>query len=338
MVQSGGNERLTAFVSTVVAVAILAAGVKARQGSSPEVTDVVQMGSDLRFQFEMSLRHNERERDARLTQLDAVMAEWQASTQSDADRAALVTWLQEAGANSLPGALKELPAQPEFSRVQTPVEHQVLKAVIPPVESVAKQPQRVETPVTPTATDPLEEEIVALRQPQSLTAATREQPVASTLEVAPRPGLREQPKLVEENLLASVSVSKESDEPIRVNLIELSARIAGYHDSLNEVDTALLRMETANVDTLSEQIQRLEALARDYSFLDLYYESLTDAERRKVLSPRTMESTITEVERQLNSSEAVLDGDFLGSFDKAAEREIAALRGKLAGIRERVER
>ncbi len=338
MVQSGGNERLTAFVSTVVAVAILAAGVTARQGSSPEVTDVVQMGSDLRFQFEMSLRHNERERDARLAQLDAVMAEWQASTQSDADRGALVTWLQEAGANSLPGALQELPAQPEFSRVQPPVEHQVMKAVAPPVESVAKLPKRVETPVTPTADDPLEEEIVALRQPQSLTAGAREQPVVSKLEVAPRPGVGEQPKLVEENLLASVSVANESVEPVGVNLSELAARIAGYHDGLDEVETALLRMETASLDVVAEQINKLAAMTRDYSFVRLYYESLTTAERRMVLAPRSMKSTLAEVARQLTRCEEVLDGDFLGSFDKAAEAEIAALRGKLGEIRERVER
>lgn len=338
MVQTGGNERLTAFVSTVVAVAILAAGVTARQGNLPEVTDVVQMGSDLRFQFEMSLRHNERERDARLARLDAVMAEWQASTQSDADRAALVTWLQAAGANSLPGALKDLPAEPEFSRVQPPVVQQVMKAVAPPVASVAKMPKRVETPVTPTAVDPLEEELVALRQPQSLTSGTREQPVASTLEVAPRPGVREQPKLVEENLLTSVSVQKAADEPVAVNLTELAARIAGYHDGLDEVETALLRMDTASLEGVAEQINKLTALARDDSFVRLYYESLTDAERRKVLAPRSMESTITEVERQLTQCEEVLDGDFLDSFDKAAEAEIAALRGKLAAIRERVER
>ena len=78
-------------------------------------------------------------------------------------------------------------------------------------------------------------------------------------------------------------------------------------------------------------------MTRDYSFVQLYYESLTDAERRRVLAPRTMESTITAVERQLNRCEATLDGDFLGSFDKAAEKEITALRTTLAEIRERVE-
>lgn len=348
MVQSGGNERLTAFVSVVVAVAILAAGVTARQGSSPEVTDALQpgselrMGSDLRFQFEMAFRHNERERDRRLAQLDDVMAKWQVSTQSDADRGALVTWLQEAGANSLPGALKDLPAMPEFSPAQPLVEQQVLKPVVEPAQSVLKTP--VETPVTPTPDDPLEEEMVALRQPQSLTTDAREQSAASTLEVAPRPRVQNRPKLVEENLLASMPTKKEARAeksvvvslPVSVNLTELAARIVGYHDGLDEVETALMRMETPSLEVLAPEIHRLETLARDESFVRLYYESLTAAERRMVLAPREMTPALAEVERQLKRCEEALEGDFLGSFDAAAEKEIAALRVKLAAIHERV--
>ena len=347
MVQSSSNERLTAFVSTVVAVAILAAGVTAQQSSSPKATNVVQLGSDLRFQFEMGFRHNTRERDARLAQLDAAMADWQASTQSDADRAALVTWLRAAGENSLPGALSNLPERPKFSRVQPPTEHKVMKAMATEaiasaaaVSATPKLPAVTAEAVTPTASDPLEEEMIALRQPQTLTAGAREQPVSNTLAVAPRPGVQEQPKLVEENLLASVSISNEGDaeEPIGVNLTELAARIAGYHDSLDEVETALLRLETASLDVVALQIQRLDSMTRDYSFVRLYYESLTDAERKTVLAPREMKSTLAEVERQLTRCEEVLDGDFLGSFDEAAEAEIAALRAKLAAIVERVER
>jgi hypothetical protein len=50
-----------------------------------------------------------------------------------------------------------------------------------------------------------------------------------------------------------------------------------------------------------------------------------------------MKATLAEVERQLARCEEVLDGDFLGSFDKAAEEELATLRAKLALIGGRVE-
>ena len=48
MAESSGNERLTAFVSIVVAVAILAAGLTAQQNQAPQnqssqSSDVVQM-------------------------------------------------------------------------------------------------------------------------------------------------------------------------------------------------------------------------------------------------------------------------------------------------------
>ena len=117
MVQTSGNERLTAFVSTMVAVAILAAGVTAHQSAAPvdSDSDVVQIASDLRFQLEMTFRHDVREREKRLAQFDAVMAAWNVAPQSNADRELLLAWLREAGANSLPGVMRPLPHVPDFS-------------------------------------------------------------------------------------------------------------------------------------------------------------------------------------------------------------------------------
>jgi hypothetical protein len=342
--------------------------VTAHQKSTSRSSDVVQLASDLRFQFEMAFRHNERDRDARLEQLDNVMAAWQASTQSDADRGVLVTWLQAAGASSLPGALRDLPAAPEFSKVQPPLEivaeHRVQK--VPAVEGIVidQVEQDVEidgtgftetgfteketallvespaqTPITPTAADPLEEEMISLRQPPSLELGERNAADRQSSETAPRPGVSAQPQLIEENLLTSLPTEpSETVQPTtaNVNLTELAARIAGYHDALDEVETALLRMETASLDLVTAQIHQLESMTRDYSFVELYYESLTAAERQGMLAPRAMTSTLAEVKRQLDRCEATLDGDFLGSFDEAAEKEIAALRRKLADIEQRI--
>jgi hypothetical protein len=354
MVQSSGNERLTAFVSTVVAVAILAAGLTAHQNQAPATGDIVQMASDLRFQFEMAFRHDTRERDTRLAQLDTLMTEWQASPQSVEDRDALLSWLQTAAGRSLPGAMEPLPDQPKFSQAAAAVVHEVNKmpAVVEPVEAAEHSAatgaatltdtptaSAVPTPVTPTPSDPLEEEMIALRQPPSLNPDEVIAESTNLQEVAPRPGLSE-PQFDKKNLLASLPVAEKPDveEPVAVNLTELVARIAGYHDALDEVETSLLRLDSPNLDVVTEQIHRLDTMTRDYGFVELYYESLTPAERQTVSEPRSMESTLSEVERQLKGCEETLDGDYLGSFNKAAEEEIAKLRTKLAEIEKRIER
>ncbi len=349
MVQSSGNERLTAFVSTVVAVAILAAGLTAHQNQAPATTDIVQIASDLRFQFEMAFRHDTRERDLRLAQLDALMTEWQASPQSAEDREALQSWLQTAAGRSLPGAMEPLPELPKFSQA-APVVHQVNKVpvVIEPVKTaehslsapVANSTDTLAVapiPVTPTPSDPLEEEMIALRQPPSINPGDVAED-AIYQEVAPRPGLSE-PKYGEKNLLASVAVNKapNDEEPVGVNLTELVARIAGYHDALDEVETSLLRLDAPSLDVVTEQIQQLDIMTRDYGFVNLYYESLTPTERKTVSEPRSMKSTLGEIERQLKRCEDTLDSDYLGTFDKAAEEEIAKLRTILAEIGKRVE-
>lgn len=350
MVQSNGNERLTVFVSMAVAVAILAAGVTAHQSSSPKSTDVVQMGSDLRFQLEMAFRHNEQERTSRLAQLDEVMASWKKSTQSNTDRDELVAWLQEAGASSLPGVVRSLPASPQFSRVQPPVEHKVMKPVATeetsPSEEVVVEievaKQESDSPITPTAFDPFEEEVdevVTLHQPPSLNPGERGGNAKSTLEVAPRPGPAEQPQLLEKNLLETV-IDKQDEPvgPVGVNFTELAARITGYHEGLDQVNLALSQMRTANLEIVAAQINELESLARDYSFVELYYDSLSPAERQMVHAPRDIRTTLDETKEQLDLCAEVLDGDFLGALDKAAEKEIQMEQDKLYEIRRRIDR
>jgi hypothetical protein len=347
MVESSRNERLTAFVSTVVAVAILAAGVTATQQQELPGDEVTQAVADLRFQFDMAFRHNEREREARLAQLDALVSAWEKSPKSADDRASLFQWLQESAGRSLPGALAPLPELPEFSHPAPAIVHEVKKVpvdekpvmVAPPRPTVAP-PTMVnkpvlQTPITPTPNDPLEEEMVALRQPLSLAPGEAENSTLDKPALAPRPTFQEEPKLVPSQLLASVPVKKEP-APVGVNLTELAARIAGYHDALDEVETALLRLDAPSLDVVIAQIDELDRMTRDYGFVVLYYDSLTAKERQQVIEPRSMKSTLTEVNRQLDRCAEVLNGDYLGSFDQAAVQEIAGLRAKLKAIGERV--
>lgn len=355
MVESNGNERLTAFVSTIVAVAILAAGVTAHQ-SVPRTTDIGQLEADLQFQFERTFRHDARQGEARLATLEKVMAGWRESAQSDLDREQLVAWMHESAMRSIPGTLAPLPEIPEFSQVQSAptvqvVEHEVKKVVVDE-QPKAKEAESTladnggktkpglytqgpQTVITPTLADPLEEEMVALRQPQSINPEIPPATATTKAGTAPRPGMTQESPLRETNLLASVPV--EPQEPVGVNLTELAARIAGYHDALDKIDMALMTMKTADMEVITREIAQLESLVRDYRFVDLYYQSLTEAERRMVIAPRPMNTVIAEIERQLDRCEEVLDGDFLGMFDSAAKEEFAKLRLKLSVITERTE-
>jgi hypothetical protein len=150
----------------------------------------------------------------------------------------------------------------------------------------------------------------------------------------------EKPRFVEQNLLASVPVMKGSDStaPVTVNMTELAARIAGYHDGLDEVQLALLRLDVPDLAVIREQIEKLDGMTRDYGFVQLYYESLTPREREAIVAPRSMQATLAEVKRQLQRCEEVRDGDFLGTLDPEAEREFADLRARVAEIERRTQR
>jgi hypothetical protein len=243
---------------------------------------------------------------------------------------------------------------PEFSRPAPAVVHEVKKipvdekpiVVMPPQPvvthpsvagpAVANKPV-IENTITPTPSDPLEEEMVALRQPPSLASGETTVSKVDKPALAPRPVVQEQPKFLPGKLLTSVAVKEEpAPEPVGVNLTELAARIAGYHDALDEVETALMRLDTPSLDVVIAQIEQLDRMTRDYGFVTLYYGSLNAKELQQVIEPRSMKSTLTEVDRQLDRCAEILDGDFLGSFDQAAVQEIAGLRAKIKAIGERV--
>ncbi|QEG33964.1 hypothetical protein [Bythopirellula goksoeyrii] len=366
------NERLTTIVCALVAIAMIAAGVTARQGDSPASNEPEQWESDVRYQIKASFRQRARERDARLSQVEAVMAAWRTSNQSEADREKLIEWLSDTIVRSMPGSIDDLTPQPTFSS------HESAAVVYSPPAELPRPPATIQAPsllagtrfpdvpITPTPYDPFSVKIandgaMEVEEPIAPTpddSFVPEQPPTvdpSKRHLANKPGI-ETAALPQAPLPGSSMVSFEtrdqvdksekqpltvvSPHPVQVaiNLTELAARIAGYHDSLDEVETALLRTDEASLELVAEQAQKLDTMTRDYNFVRLYYESLSDDERQTLLAPRPLSATLKEVSRQLDRYELSLDTDFLGSIDSSQAEQIAELRGLLAALGERIGR
>ncbi len=311
---SARSERLTAILSTVVAVAILAGGVTAFQSHHAPVDDVVQLESDFRFQLEVGFRHDVNERARRLEQLEKISQAWQQSSRSETDRQELAKWLLEATIRSMPGSIKALPVVPRFGE-QTPlhairqsaeflVEPTVVEEHVESVEANAEPTTQMSAPVT---------------LPRSFVSA---EPISTT----PEPLAEPQP------VAATDSTALASKPQVRINLTELAARIAGYHEGLNEIDTALLSLHAEDISALKKHVHHLEGMASDFRFAKLYYEALTAKERRAVTSLRPMTATLAEVERRIDRTQAALSGDYLSDFDAGQQDGIGVLRQQLANI------
>jgi len=309
------SKQNTAIVSTLVAVAILAGGVTAYQSHHAEVEDVVQLESDLRFQLEIVFRHDPNERARRLVQLKKVSQAWQQSPRTIADRKKLASWLLAATVHSMPGSTEALPSIPSFGEhFSQAVTQQSPEVLAEPLVRIEKLEPVAQVPA-PTAVMPIPASLVSAEiierstdLPESLTTP---QPVAPM------------PHSVE--------------APIPINLTELAARIAGYHDGLDEVERALLLLEAEDNGMLAAQIRQLETMTRDYRFVQLYYQSLTDKERQGVDSPRSMAALLAEITRRIDRTQETLSEDFLGEFDSGNQDQIATLRQQLAGIRRRLD-
>ncbi|NOY29334.1 MAG: hypothetical protein GXP28_03900 [Planctomycetes bacterium] len=288
------SERLTAIVSTMVATAILAAGVTAHQSLAP-LDELERLESDLQFQLDWAFRHDAKERSQRITKLEETIEAWHASPRSQEDRKLLTSWLSESTVRSMPGTTKPLPEVPEFGK--------------PPVVALA-QPKESKIEQA----EPIENEAMQLTELADLRA-TPANHVA---------------------LVTNPEPSRASEKPVRINLTELAARIAGYHEGLDQIETTLLLANSPDLDflkkleLLEEQAKNLDDLTRDFRFVNLYHESLTEKERGHMNAPRSANATLVEIERLLRRNERQQDGDFLGSFDPIQRKRIENLRQQLA--------
>ena len=304
-------ERLTAIFSTVVAVAILAGGVTAFQSHHAQVDDVVQLESDFRFQLEVGFRHDINERARRLEQLEKASQAWQQSPRTQADREMLAQWLLEATIRSMPGSIEVMPLVPRFGRqTQSPVVEQTADILVEQT-AVEEHVESIEV-----IAEPVTQMLEPAALPRSYVSA---EPNANRVEslAVPQP------------IAATAPATKPQ---VRINLTELAARIAGYHEGLNEIDTALFSLDTEDISALKKQIRQLEGIASDFCFAKLYYEALTAKERRAIASLRPMTATLAEVERRIDRTQAALSGDYLGEFDARQQVGIGVLRQQLANI------
>ncbi len=313
------NERTIAIVSTLVAIAILAGGVTAFQSQDAPVDDVVQLESDFRFQLEVAFLHNPNERVRRLMLLNEISDAWQQSTRTPTDREKLADWLLESTIRSMAGSIEALPTIPRFSG-------QGQQSATAPASAESTRPSELTVKTGPLARVATEAVgTVSASTPDSSVSPERAKPTAISVETLVIPG----PTVVAPRVVES---------PIRINLIELAARIAGYHEGLDEIEQSLLDFEGENIPKLAALVQQLDGLAHSYRFVKLYHQLLTDKERQTIDSPRPMTATFAEIERRIDRTLASQAGDFLGEFDTDNQDQIAGLRQLLSAVANRIDR
>jgi hypothetical protein len=328
------SERITAILSTLVAVAILAAGVTAQRSPSAPTDELVYLESDLRFQLESTFRLNPKQGVERVKQFEAVLASWRQAPQTGADRRLLADWMLQATIRSMPGSIEPLPAAPQFGQSEFAEAPPAPQPVAPLPQSPAKispvvnadvldQPSKSTPVVATTAVSSGSSDALTEQLPVDPTPSSEEHPVVEVSTKVVRP--ETQP------------VTPQVAAPVEINLTELSARIAGYHRGLDKVEAALLVHERPQFERLSRQIHLLEGLAKDFQFVGLYYESLSPAKRRTIGPPRSMEVTLSELHRHLDHLEREVQADFLGEFDTAMAKQLADLRNQLDAIASRVD-
>lgn len=328
---SAPGERITAIISTAVAVIILAGGVTAYQTHTAPVDDIVQLESDLRFQLEVAFKHDPNERAARLVELSKVSQAWLNSPQSDADREQLARWLLESTIRSMPGSLEPLPAMPTFgAKPQRPraatldilIDPPVLEKRSPPI------PEPVAQPPTPTTLASAE---IPHTTPEQVLDDTAVAGVEFSIQTNLEPGTTSST-----NARQVTEAKPEKVAPVRINLTELAARIAGYHGGLAEIEKKLSTISADDFGSLAEQLRQLETLTRDLRFVTLYYEALSNYERRAIAAPRTMTATLADIEQRLDRAQAEASDDFLGEFDATNQERLGALRELLTEVTARV--
>jgi len=337
------GERITAIVSTLAAIAILAAGVTAQQQHTAPSQELAQLESNLRFQLDHGFRHDTGARRKRLAKLEQVIAAWQQSARTPSDQRLLGAWMLESTIRSMPGTVEALPDVPLFGVAASP---------LPPVASAQtvsaqgrfdnssspeQQPSALDKSDIPNSED-------ASHSPQANQAPAGPTHLVATTE--PRSGeTRLTVQSWEQDFTASASATDSASrsrgeapvEPARINLTELAARITGYHDRLDEVETKLLTLEETDLDVLAELVGELDEMSGAFRFVQLYYDALTTQERRAITSPRSMQATLAELERQIASSENSLPEDFLSDFESTDHgRQAEQLRRQLLVIADRV--
>jgi hypothetical protein len=344
------SERLTAAVSALVAIAILGAAVTAQHARTSPLERIASLESDLRYQLELTSRDDHAAYKTRLGEIELTLDAWRKSPQSPDDVQLLIDWLRQAIKSTMPGETSALPALPPFgsqrplmvaapSRPPAPVEEPA-HAPTPagPVSDVATAVTVDEAPLAPppsvdeppaattvlhpvsepaadiTDTPPLEEPAQPLPTTESEAAAAEHSITVHPDPVPPAPTVEPSPPV------ASPVAAVAEPPRVNVNLAELSARIAGYHDGMAEMDAMLVAEDELDGRRLASLVAQAESLAAQYRFVRLYSDALTPRERRFVPAPRSMSETVAMLSQRV--AQATDSGDdVLDDFDATRTEE-----------------
>jgi hypothetical protein len=400
MQQSTSGEKLTAAISTFVAIAILSAAVTAQQARAPQGDLLATLESDLRFQLELAFRHDPEAHRGRLAEVEQAIAAWRASPRTPADEKLLVKWFRTAMTQSMPGVSAEMPAAPPFSVAApsppaaapaTPTATASTPVAVPPQQS----PHRTPTPMVAQPSTPAPQ-IVATPAPRPIRTApsppVRPTPVASptTAQSAPTqsaptqvaavpsfptPSATENTPAPPEHSIArrvnpprpaptrrastapplpplpvsndalpyevaadaaatpATRVTTVSTPSVQINLRELNARIAGYHQELGEIEAATVVDGPLSTAQLERLVARLEAIAGQYQLITLYHGSLRETERRVVVEPRPLDEVIALVDRHVQAANEA--NDIFAEFD-AGEATSTESPNEEPGLAERL--
>lgn len=153
------------------------------------------------------------------------------------------------------------------------------------------------------------------RAPEEPTAVAQRQPMQRS--TGPRRSSAERSSGAFQATAAPAAAAIEppvasSSTAVDVNLVELNARIGGYHDGLDEATAELVVDKSLNTLRMTRLVGELEELAAQHEFIMLYFQALSDRERKFVLEPRPIRPTLELAERQRRELEEAGD-DFLTS-------------------------
>ncbi len=322
------SHRLTAILCTLVAVAILAAGVTAQHETGAPVDVLARLESDLRFQVRSVFRLRPRDASKRLGQIDKVLNEFRENGRSKDDQQLMADWLLRATRRSMPGSLAPLPETPEFGRTNLPTTSQQ-DAASAPVPSDTTPAAQIEPSV--------ETEASNLERPRETTSAPK--PSQTNLPSSPPVERLVAPKAATTQLVSSAEatllVQPEQSEVV-LNLNELSARIAGYHLALDELEADLFENPQPNEAEIGRFLKQLASVLEDYHFVNLYYESLNAPERSQVTAPRSVGGLVTGIKSRIQKLRRAIQTDFLGEFDRSDAERVEQLSSQLRVLADRI--
>jgi len=136
---------------------------------------------------------------------------------------------------------------------------------------------------------------------------------------------------------------------VTINLSELVARTAGYHDGLNEMEAALLQLGQPERDEndlwqdlalAQRSLDQFRQLIDDYRFIQLYYHLLTVEQRQRVAAPQSPARLCERFLQSLDRWNGPRKGDYLRSFRRdlpeSQQAVLQALRNDLAALATRI--